>query len=65
MTSSALEIRGSPANHVTVTDDALTVELADGRSIAGVLTWQRVDQPTAPNLQGRMLVELTMRDPVR
>lgn len=34
---------------------------SDGRAIAGTLTLNRVDQPTAPNLQWRMAIALTMQ----
>jgi len=39
MTSSALESESPAATAVTVTDDTLTVELSDGRSIAVPLEW--------------------------
>ena len=39
MTSSTVELRLSPATSVAVSDDTLTVDLADGRSISAPLEW--------------------------
>jgi len=39
MASSTAEIRVSPATAVSVTDDALTLDLADGRTISVPLEW--------------------------
>ena len=39
MSSSAVEIRQARAQAVNVTDDALTVDLADGRTITVPLAW--------------------------
>jgi uncharacterized protein DUF2442 len=39
MTSSTAEIRLSPAVSVAVTEDTLSVDLADGRTIAAPLEW--------------------------
>ena len=39
MTSSTAEIRLSPATHVSVSDDTLTVDLSDGRTISVPLEW--------------------------
>jgi len=39
MSSSAIEIRQARAQAVNVTDDALTVDLADGRTITVPLAW--------------------------
>ena len=39
MSSSTVDVRGAFATHVTVTDDALTVELSDGRTISVPLAW--------------------------
>ena len=39
MTTSAAEGRAALATTVTVTDDALVVELADGRSVSVPLAW--------------------------
>jgi Protein of unknown function (DUF2442) len=39
MSSSAVEVREAVATGVEVTDDALSVELADGRTIAAPLAW--------------------------
>ena len=39
MTTSTTEIRVSEATDVTVTDDSLTVELSDGRTISVPLAW--------------------------
>ncbi len=39
MSSSALETREALATHVEVSDDTLSVELADGRTIAAPLAW--------------------------
>ena len=39
MSSLAFEIRQARAQHVTVTDDTLTVDLADGRTISVPLVW--------------------------
>ena len=39
MTSSITEISIPSATHVTVTDDTLTVDLSDGRSISVPLAW--------------------------
>jgi hypothetical protein len=39
MSSSAVETREALATHVEVSDDTLSVELADGRTIAAPLAW--------------------------
>src|SRR5581483_809100 len=39
MNSSRVETREALASHVEVNDDTLTVELADGRTIAAPLAW--------------------------
>ena len=39
MSSSALEVREALAVHVEVSDDTLSVELSDGRTIAAPLDW--------------------------
>jgi hypothetical protein len=39
MSSSAVEAREALATHVEVSEDTLTVELADGRTIAAPLAW--------------------------
>lgn len=39
MTMSTAEARSVTVTHLVVTDDALTVELSDGRSIAAPLAW--------------------------
>jgi Protein of unknown function (DUF2442) len=39
MTSSTLEVSTPAAHSVVVTDDALSVELADGRSLSAPLVW--------------------------
>ena len=39
MTSSALDLRIPDATGVAISDDALTVELADGRSLSVPLAW--------------------------
>lgn len=39
MSSSAIDIREARAQTVTITDDALTVDLVDGRTIAVPLAW--------------------------
>jgi hypothetical protein len=39
MTTSTADIRLSPATNVSVTDDTLAVDLADGRTIAVPLEW--------------------------
>ena len=39
MTTSTTEIRVPEATDVTVTDDALTVELSDGRTLSVPLAW--------------------------
>jgi hypothetical protein len=39
MNSSTAKVRESLARHVAVTDDTLTVDLADGRTIAAPLGW--------------------------
>jgi hypothetical protein len=39
MSTSASEINVSPAQHVVVTDDSLTIDLADGRTISVPLAW--------------------------
>ncbi len=39
MSTSTVEARSATATQVSVTDDALTVELADGRSISAPLAW--------------------------
>jgi hypothetical protein len=48
MHSSALESREALATHVEVSDDTLSVELADGRTVAAPLAWYpRLAQATA------------------
>jgi hypothetical protein len=48
MTSSALETREVRAIHVEVSEDTLSVELADGRAVAAPLAWYpRLAQATA------------------
>ena len=39
MTSSPIDVKPAVAQEVTVTDEALTVDLADGRSVSVPLTW--------------------------
>ncbi|MBC7263671.1 MAG: DUF2442 domain-containing protein [Chloroflexi bacterium] len=39
MNSSAIEIRLATARHVTVTEDALMVDLSDGRAVSVPLAW--------------------------
>ena len=39
MTTSTVEDRSGTATQLTVTDDTLTVDLSDGRSIAAPLAW--------------------------
>ena len=39
MSSSPIELKPSQANHVTVTDDSIVVDLIDGRSISVPITW--------------------------
>jgi hypothetical protein len=39
MSISPTELHASPATNVSVTDDALTVDLADGRTVAVPLAW--------------------------
>ncbi len=39
MNSSAVEVREAQATRVEVSDDTLSVELADGRTIAAPLAW--------------------------
>jgi hypothetical protein len=39
MSSSAVEAREALATHVVLSEDVLTVELADGRTIAAPLAW--------------------------
>lgn len=39
MTSSAIEIRIPEVQNVTVSDDSLTVDLVDGRTLSVPLTW--------------------------
>lgn len=39
MTTSTAEGRAATATHLTITEDTLTVELTDGRSIAVPLAW--------------------------
>lgn len=39
MNSLATEIRIAAAQHVTVTDDALVIDLLDGRTITAPLAW--------------------------
>ena len=39
MSSSAIEVRPALAQHVRVTDDALIVDLADGRTLTVPLAW--------------------------
>ena len=48
MTSSMTEVRAALVRHVEVTDDALTVSLRDGRSVAVPLEWYpRLQRATA------------------
>ncbi len=39
MSTSGIELRTSTARRVTVTDDVLTVDLSDGRTISVPLAW--------------------------
>jgi Protein of unknown function (DUF2442) len=39
MTSSTIELHAPPATQVSVTDEALTVDLADGRTLSVPLVW--------------------------
>ena len=39
MTSSPIELRSALAQAVKVTDEALTVDLVDGRTVSVPLTW--------------------------
>lgn len=39
MTTLAVETRPAMAQHITVSDDALVVELTDGRTISAPLAW--------------------------
>jgi hypothetical protein len=39
MTSSTIELHAPPATQVSVDDEALTVELADGRTLSVPLVW--------------------------
>ena len=39
MSSSTVEIREALATHVEVSDDTLSVELADGRTVSAPLAW--------------------------
>jgi hypothetical protein len=39
MNTSASEIRGAPAQSISISDDALAVDLADGRTLVAPLTW--------------------------
>ena len=39
MNSSALELRAATAQQVSVTDDALVVDLVDGRTVSVPLSW--------------------------
>ena len=39
MAISTIEIRRAKANHVTITDDSLTIDLNDGRTISVPLAW--------------------------
>jgi len=39
MTSSPIDVKPAVAQEVTVTDEALTVDLADGRSVSVPLAW--------------------------
>jgi len=39
MSSSTVEVREALANHVEVSEDTLSVELTDGRTIAAPLAW--------------------------
>jgi hypothetical protein len=39
MSTSGIEIRTPVAKHVAVTDDALTVDLSDGRTISVPIAW--------------------------
>lgn len=39
MSTSGIEVRNLTAQHVTVTDDVLTVDLSDGRAISVPLAW--------------------------
>jgi Protein of unknown function (DUF2442) len=39
MTSSTIELHAPPATQVSVTDEVLTVELADGRTLSVPIVW--------------------------
>jgi hypothetical protein len=39
MSTSGIELRTSTARRVTVTDDVLTVDLSDGRTISAPIAW--------------------------
>ena len=39
MSTSTIETRVAAAMHVTVTDDSVTIDLADGRTISAPLAW--------------------------
>ena len=57
MVTSTLEINVSAAEQVTVTLDALTVDLSDGRSITVPLAWYpRLMNATASELQNWRLI---------
>ncbi|MFO0890592.1 MAG: DUF2442 domain-containing protein [Isosphaeraceae bacterium] len=53
MSSSATEIRESLARQATVTDEALTVELSDGRTISVPLAWYPRLWHGSPEERGR------------
>src|SRR2546427_5745465 len=57
MRSSTVEIREALATHVEVTEDTLSVELADGRTIAAPLAWYpRLTHATAEERKNWRLI---------
>ena len=57
MSSSAIELRPPRAQSVTVTDDSLTVDLVDGRTVSVPLSWYpRLSHATASERDNWRLV---------
>jgi hypothetical protein len=56
----AIRYDAAPANAPTAALDFVGDISADGHSIAGTFTWQRVDQASAPNLEWRVTADMTM-----
>jgi hypothetical protein len=57
MSSSPTDLRSALAQHVTVTDDSLTVDLVDGRTVSVPLAWYpRLAHATASERENWRLI---------